>query len=140
MFLPLSQVAAQGGTQKGVGHFFLFRSPFGNHFVTFFDVFGHFFAFPLLPPPFCGRVIVCAFFLAKIVDKNPPGISQRKSRDIPPKIGRREKTPHPQDTSQHLDLLRTPGRFTTRPLPVYFATKMSVVRPFSVLSEDEIGP
>ena len=37
-------------------------------------------------------------------------------------------------------LLRTPGRFTTRPLPVHFTTKMSVVRPFSVLSKDEIGP
>ena len=49
--------AAKGGTQKGIGHFFRFRSPFGNHFVTFFwDVLGHFFAYPLLPPPFCGRV------------------------------------------------------------------------------------
>ena len=48
---------------------------------------------------------------------------------------------HPQDKSQYLlTLLRTPGRFTTRPLPVYFTTKMSVVRPFSVLSKDEIGP
>ena len=54
------QRAAKGGTQKGVGHFFLFRSPFGNLFVTFFDVFGHFFAYPLLPPPFCGRVILSA--------------------------------------------------------------------------------
>ena len=52
----LFQCAAKGGTQKGVGNFFLFRSPFGNHFVTFLDVFGHFFAYPLLPPPFCGRV------------------------------------------------------------------------------------
>ena len=32
------------------------RSPFGNLFVTFFDGFGHSFAYPLLPPPFCGRV------------------------------------------------------------------------------------
>ena len=37
-------------------------------------------------------------------------------------------------------LLRKPGRFTTRPLPVHFTTRMSVVRPFSVLSKDEIGP
>ena len=29
---------------------------------------------------------------------------------------------------------RTPGRFTARPLPVQFTTKMSVVGPFSVLS------
>ena len=50
------QCDAKGGTQKGIGHFFLFRSPFGNHFVTFSDAFGHFFAYPLLPPPFCGRV------------------------------------------------------------------------------------
>ena len=50
--------------------------------------------------------------------------------------------PHPQDKIQQIwTLLRTPGRFTTRPLPVYsFSTKMSVVRPFSVLSKDEIGP
>ena len=51
------------------------------------------------------------------------------------------KDPHPQDKSQHdWTLLRTPGRFTTRPLPVHFTTKMSVVRPFSVLSKDEMGP
>ena len=49
------------------------------------------------------------------------------------------KDPHPQDKTQHIwTLLRTPGRFTTRPLPVHFTTKMSVVRPFSVLSKDEI--
>ena len=53
---PKPQRAAKGGTQKGVDHFFQFRSPFGNHFVTFFDVFGHFFAYPLLPTPVCGRV------------------------------------------------------------------------------------
>ena len=35
MNLPFSQRAAKRGTQKGVGHFFLFRSPFGNHVVTF---------------------------------------------------------------------------------------------------------
>ena len=51
------------------------------------------------------------------------------------------KDPHPQDKIQHdWTLLRTPGRFTTRPLLVHFTTKMSVVRPFSVLSKDEIGP
>ena len=49
--------ATKAGTQKGIGHFFLFRSLFGNHFVTFFDFFGHYFAYPLLPPPFCGGVI-----------------------------------------------------------------------------------
>ena len=61
--------------------------------------------------------------------KSWPGQSWKKGKD-----------PHPQDKSQHLDILRTPGRFTTRPLPVHFTTKMSVVRPFSVLSKDEIGP
>ena len=35
---------------------------------------------------------------------------------------------------------RTLSRFTTRPLPVHFTTKMSVVRPFPVLSKDDIGP
>ena len=48
--------AAKGGTQKGIGHFFRFRSLFGNHFVILFEVFGHFLAYPLLPSPFCGRV------------------------------------------------------------------------------------
>ena len=55
-------------------------------------------------------------------------------------IWKKGKDPHPQDKSQHLDFTKDPGRFTTRPLPVYFTTKMSVVRPFSVLSKDEIGP
>ena len=56
------------------------------------------------------------------------------------KLGRREKTPTPKTRVSIWTLLRTPGRFTTRPLPVHFTTKMSVVRPFSVLSKDEIGP
>ena len=56
------------------------------------------------------------------------------------KIGRREKTPTPKTRFSTWTLLRTPGRFTTRPLLVHFTTKMSVVRPFSVLSKDEIGP
>ena len=33
---------------------------------------------------------------------------------------------------------RAPGRLTTRPLPVYFATKFPFVMPFWVLSKDEI--
>ena len=57
-----------------------------------------------------------------------------------PKFGRREKTPTPKTRFSIWTLLRTPGRFTTRPLPVHFTTKMSVVRPFSVLSKDELGP
>ena len=38
-------------------------------------------------------------------------------------IGRREKTPTPKTRVSIWTLLRTPGRFTTRPLPVYFTTK-----------------
>ena len=55
-------------------------------------------------------------------------------------FGRREKTPTPKTRFSIWSLLRTPSRFTTRPLPVHFTTKMSVVRPFSLLSKDEIGP
>ena len=51
------------------------------------------------------------------------------------------KDPHPQDKIQHLDFTKDPWPlYYTRPLPVYFTTKMSVVRSFSVLSKDEIGP
>ena len=57
-----------------------------------------------------------------------------------PNFGRREKTPTPKTRLSIWTLLRTPGRFATRPLPVHFPTKMSVVRPFSVLSKDETGP
>ena len=55
-------------------------------------------------------------------------------------LGRREKTPTPETRVSTWTLLRTPGRFTTRPLPVHFTTNMFVVRPFSVLRKDEIGP
>ena len=64
---PAFQRAAKGGMQKGVGHVFLFRSPLGDHFVTFFNGFGHFFAYPLSPPPFCGRVSIDSFDDSKIV-------------------------------------------------------------------------
>ena len=50
------------------------------------------------------------------------------------KLGRREKTLTPKTRFSVWTLLRTPGRFTTRPLPVHFTTKMSIVKPFSVLS------
>ena len=36
--------------------FFPFRSPFGNNFVTFLTFLVTFFAYPLVPPPFCGSV------------------------------------------------------------------------------------
>ena len=57
-----------------------------------------------------------------------------------PHVGRKEKAPTPKTRFSIWTLLRTPGRLTTRPHPVHFTTKMSVVRPFSVLSKDEIGP
>ena len=38
-------------------------------------------------------------------------------------LGRREKTPTPKTRFSIWTLLRTPGRFTTRPLPVYFTIK-----------------
>ena len=47
-------------------------------------------------------------------------------------VGRREKTPTPKTRFSIWTLLRTPGRFATRPLPG--------ARPFLVLSKDEIGP
>ena len=54
-------------------------------------------------------------------------------------VGRREKTPTPKTRFSMWTSLRTPGRLTTRPLPVYFTTKMSVVRPTLVLGKAEIG-
>ena len=53
--LSSTQRAAKGGTQKGVGHFFLFRSPFGNRFVTFLNAFGHFFAYSPFASPLLGQ-------------------------------------------------------------------------------------
>ena len=47
-----TQGAAKGGTQKGVGHFFLFRSPLVTVLSLFLTLLVTFFAYPLLPPPF----------------------------------------------------------------------------------------
>ena len=66
-------------------------------------------------------------------------------------IGRGEKAPTPTLSAllRHWpvvqreaisSLLRTPSRFTIRPLPVYYATKFAFVSPFWVLSKDEICP
>ena len=55
-------------------------------------------------------------------------------------FGRRQKTPTPKTRFSIRTLLRTPGRFTTRPLRVHFTTELSVVRPFSLLSKDKICP
>ena len=51
--------APQKGDAKGDRSLFLFRSPVGNHFVTFFDGFGLFFTYPLMSPPFCARLSFC---------------------------------------------------------------------------------
>ena len=64
--------------------------------------------------------------------------SVKKCEEVPKRFW--EKTPTPKTRVSIWSLLRTLGRFTTRPFPAYFSTKMSVVRPFSVLSKDEIGP
>ena len=48
------------------------------------------------------------------------------------------KDPHPQDKIQHLDFTKDPRPLYYKTPPVHFTTKMSVVRPFSVLSKDEI--
>ena len=50
------------------------------------------------------------------------------------------KDPHPQDKSQHLDFTKDPRPLYYKTPPCVFYHKMSVVRPFSVLSKDEIGP
>ena len=55
-------------------------------------------------------------------------------------LWKRGKDPHPQDKSQHLDLTKDPRPLYYKTPPCVFYHKMSVVRPFSVLSKDEIGP
>ena len=55
------------------------------------------------------------------------------------RFGRRKKTPTPKTRVSIWTLLRNPGRFTARPFPVYFTTRLSVVRTFSVLSKVESG-
>ena len=44
------------GDAKGDRSLFSVSVTFGNHFVTFMTFLVIFFANPLLPPPFCGRV------------------------------------------------------------------------------------
>ena len=57
-----------------------------------------------------------------------------------PKFGRRGQDPHPQDEIQHLDFTKDPRPLHYKTPPCAFYHKMSVVKPFSVLSKDEIGP
>ena len=48
------------------------------------------------------------------------------------------KDPHPQDKSQYLDFTKDPRPLYYKTPPCgYFTTKMSVVRPFSVLSKEK---
>ena len=63
-------------------------------------------------------------------------LAQRQCRN---EYWKKGKDPTPKTRFNLCTLLSTPGLFTTRPLPVHFTTKMSVVRPFSVLSKDKIG-
>ena len=50
------QCAAKGGRQKGIGHFFLFRSPFGNPFSSLFQRFrSRFCQSPFASPPFAAE-------------------------------------------------------------------------------------
>ena len=87
---------------------------------------------------------ICLLELAHRVPRDSASIEGEKKRRSLKWIqeARREKTPTPKTRFSIWTLLRTPGRFTTRPLPVHFTTKMSVVRSFSVLSKDKIkiGP
>ena len=58
----------------------------------------------------------------------------------PPGFWKKGKDPHPQDKIQHLDFTKDPWPLYYKTPPVYFTTKMPVVRPFSVLSKDETAP
>ena len=58
---------------------------------------------------------------------------------IIPLFGRREKTPTPKTEFNLSTLLSTPGRFTTRPLPVHFTTKLSVVSRFPSLVRTKLA-
>ena len=69
---PETQRAAKGGTQKGVGHFFLFRSPFRTHFVTFLTFSVTFLRIPFCLPPFSSRNRLPFMILS------PPGAICRK--------------------------------------------------------------
>ena len=87
---------------------------------------------------FWGRTFLPARKARKISGR----ISGQLSEQISEKIsenGRREKTPTPKTRFSIWTLLRTPGRFTTRPLPMHFATKMSVVRPFRSLVRTKLA-
>ena len=99
----------------------------------------------LLSPEFWGRILGSTFLVLCFPIKEPPQKFTLKEFTAQNShnwafVGRREKTPTPKTRFSIWTLLRTAGRFTTRPFPVHFTTKMSVVRPFSVLSKDAIGP
>ena len=55
-------------------------------------------------------------------------------------IWKKGKDPHPQDKIQHLDFTKDPRPLYYKTPPcVFYHKNYSVVRPFSVLSKDEIG-
>ena len=56
-------------------------------------------------------------------------------------VWKKGKDPHPQDKIQHLDFTKDPRPLYYKiPSCAFYHKKWSVVRPFSVLSKDEIGP
>ena len=54
-------------------------------------------------------------------------------------LWKKGKDPHPKTRFSIWTLLRTPGHLTTRSLPVYSTTKMSVVRPFRSLVRTKLA-
>ena len=60
-----------------------------------------------------------------------------KFRDL--QSWKKGKDPHPQDKIQHLDFTKDPQPLYYKTPPCAFYHKMSVARPFPVLSKDEIG-
>ena len=59
--------------------------------------------------------------------------------DFHKNIWKKGKDPHPQDKIQHLDFTKDPWPLYYKTPPCAFYHKMSVVRPFSVLSKDELA-
>ena len=79
--------------------------------------------------------------------KNDPKPTENRVRtdplqdlDTAPIFWKKGKDLHPQDMIQHLDFTKDPRPLYYKTRPCVFTTKMSVVRPFSVLSKDDIGP
>ena len=119
---------------------------------------GHFQIPPFVPPPF-------AILQLRQLRSSSPATATRPSGHLRPRSEalrtstlrqwqwphsplqrtrliseKKGKDPHPQDKIQHLDFAKDPRPLYYKTPPVYFTTKMSVVRPFSVLSKDRKWP